>query len=184
MKIRTVTSALGGIALSALLASAVLGQNETPAEAPGVTAPEEIVAARTNLMLVLEQLMIPLDYFTAGDDYPLDMLQANAENVGTLMTITPHLFPPSTNLYDPDAEVPETLALPAIWEDFATFRAMSEAASATALAAASESDPDAFLQAALDIRATCTACHDQFVRAYVPETVNDDDLTFDFGAFQ
>ena len=184
MKIRVICSALGALALSALAASAVLGQSEAPPDAPGVTQPADIIAARTNLMLVLEQLMMPLDYFTAGDDYPLDVLQANANDIGTLLTVVPHLFPLSTNLYDPDAEIPETLALPAIWEDFATFQGMADAASATALAAASERDPDAFVTAALNIRAACTACHDQFVREYVPETVSDDDLNFDFGAFQ
>ena len=40
-----------------------------------------------------------------------------------MLLAVPLLFPPTTNLYDPKAETPTTIALPAIWQSFPAFYA-------------------------------------------------------------
>ena len=45
-----------------------------------------------------------------------------------MLLALPHLFPPTTNLYDPKAAQPATLALPPIWKDFDSFYTLAGAA--------------------------------------------------------
>jgi len=92
----------------------------------------------------------------------------------------PHLFPPTTNLYDPKAETPVTIALPAIWQSFPAFYAFATAASESAASMASKTKTDDLKAAALSLRGTCDACHTPYLRAYVPETASPADEQFDF----
>lgn len=184
-----------GAALAAIVAIGAAAQESegasVEAAAPvegqgwtGLTNPMDVIAARGALMAEMEQLMIPIDSYTAGDVYDLDMLRENAAGVARLLTVVPHLFPPTTNLYDPDAEIPVTLAQPELWENFDTFYRLATAASGVADEASSTQDPEAFRQQGLAIRAACAACHDTFLLPYVPETVNPEEFQdFDFGTF-
>jgi cytochrome c556 len=98
-----------------------------------------------------------------------------------MLLAVPHLFPPTTNLYDPKAETPATLALPAIWKDFATFYALAGAAAKAAEAMAENPGGKSELRAAgRALRASCDACHALFLRPYSPSKVQQSDLDFDF----
>jgi cytochrome c556 len=107
-------------------------------------------------------------------------LHQNAEVIGAMLLAVPHLFPPTTNHFDPKVRDPETLALPAIWKDFGTFYRLAAAASAAAEKMA-EAEGDANLrQASLALRASCDACHTLFLRKYQPPEVLPSDTNFDF----
>lgn len=149
----------------------------------GVTNPLDVIAARAALMSEIEQLMIPLDSFTAGDTYDLDMLRQNAEGVSKLLKVVPHLFPPTTNLYNADDEIPVTLAQADVWENFDVFTSLAAEAVKVADEASKTSDPEAFRQKALDIRTACAACHDSFLLTYEAPALSDEDENFDFGGF-
>jgi cytochrome c556 len=124
--------------------------------------------------------MQPIDSFTTGEHVELEVLRSNATTISRILAALPHLFPPTTNLYDPNVEEPATIALPAIWQSFPAFHALADAAARDAADMAGKSTADELAQAARSLRAACDACHAPYLRAYVPDTVNESDQSFDF----
>lgn len=169
--------------VAALGATAALADDTAPADGPGwtgLTNPEEVIDAREQLMMEIEQLMKPIDLLAAGERAPPEELRAAARTISKMLLVVPHLFPPSTNLYDPKAETPATIAMPAIWQSFPAFYQMAKASATAAEAFAATKDPSALAAAGLKLRATCDACHAPYLRPYVAEGVSNDDLNFDF----
>jgi cytochrome c556 len=108
----TAVAALAGVALAADAAP------DQGAGWTGITNPKDVITARQELMEEVEHLMQPIDTIQVkGVDDP-DKLRASAGTISSMLLALPHLFPPTTNLYDPKPEMPATLALPAIWKDF------------------------------------------------------------------
>jgi cytochrome c556 len=167
------------------LASLALAADTSPGQGPGwtgITNPKDVITARQKLMEHIEILMQPIDTITitTGEVRNVDTLHANAVTVSTMLLALPHLFPPTTNLYDPRAEQPRTIALPAIWKNFGTFYSLANAASKAAQVMATAKGKEALRAASLKLRASCDACHALFLRAYVPSKTQDSDSTFDF----
>ena len=146
----------------------------------GVTEPEEVIEARRALMDQAENLMKPIDGFTVGEPADANVLRANAETIGAMLHAVPHLFPPPTNRFDPDAHDPPTLALPAIWERFAAFETFAENAQRRAEALEMSEDGEPLREASVQLRAACDACHAGFMKPYTPPVVTQEDKEFDF----
>jgi cytochrome c556 len=173
------------LAVAAGFASFGRAEDPAPADGPGwtgLTNPEDVILARQALMTEMERLMQPIDSLTAGEPADPDELRSAATTIAQVLLALPHLFPPTTNRYDPAAATPVTIAMPAIWQDFPTFRALADAASAAATTLASATDADALAAGSQRLRAACDACHAPFLRPYVPSTVTDEDREFDFDA--
>src|SRR5215831_13556682 len=170
-----VTAALAGVALAA---------DAAPGDGPGwtgITNPKDLIAAREELMEEIEHVMQPIDTFQVEDVSNLNDLRLAANTVHVMLQVVPHLFPPTTNLYDPKAEQPATLALPAIWKDFDTFYRLAAAASKAAETMADTPAGKQQLRAeGLALRASCDACHALFLRPYHESKVTDADVNFDF----
>ena len=161
----------------------------SPASAPipgndpswtGVTQPEKVIEARRALMDQAENLMKPIDSFTVGEPADAKLMRANAQTIGAMLHSVPHLFPPTTNRFDPDAADPPTLALPAIWERFAAFETFAENAQRMAAALEMSGDGEPLRAASVQLRAACDACHAGFMRPYTPPVASDEDKNFDF----
>jgi cytochrome c556 len=170
----TTAVALAGVALAA---------DTAPGNGPGwtgITNPKDVIAARQELMEHIELLMEPIDTMTIKDGYDTEQLHTYAEVIGAALLALPHLFPPTTNLYDPKAREPATLALPPIWKDFDTFYKLAAAASKAADALAETEGKQPLRTASLKLRASCDACHVLFLRKYEPPKVLDSDRNFDF----
>jgi cytochrome c556 len=146
----------------------------------GLTEPEEIIEARRGLMDELERLIKPLDSFTVGEPADLAELQSTALTMSRMLLAVPHLFPPTTNLHDPTVLESVTNALPVVWQDFDTFLALAEAAEVAASAMADTTGDEMLRAAALEVRASCDACHALSMKVYVKPEVRDEDLEFDF----
>jgi cytochrome c556 len=175
---RRIVSACALLATTAAVATAAVpgqGQGWT-----GVTKPKDIIVARQELMEHIEELMEPIDTITVKDTNDLDTLRHNGEVIGAMLAALPHLFPPTTNLYDPKVPEPQTLALPPIWKNFDNFYALAGAAAKAAEALSQTEGKAAMKTASLKLRASCDACHTLFLRPYVPPKVLDSDLNFDF----
>lgn len=169
--------------LTSAVAIEVAGQPPAPKDGQGwtgVTNPEDVIAARQALMAELERLMEPIDSFTVGDEEDPDELRSAATTIAQLLRAVPHLFPPTTNLYDPAAETPPTIALPAIWQSFSTFYTLANSAVASAESLAKAKTPDALRSGGTALRASCDACHAPFLRAYQPAKPSEEDANFDF----
>lgn len=146
----------------------------------GLTKPKDVIVARQELMGHIEELMEPIDTLQVKDSDNLATLRFNGEVISAMLLALPHLFPPTTNLYDPKAEQPETLALPPIWTSFDNFYTLATAASHAATNFAEAEGKPAMKTASLALRASCDACHSLYLRPYVPPKFLDSDWNFDF----
>lgn len=177
--------ATGALAIMLVVWQGSAAQSEAPAPAEGpgwtgLTDPAAVIAARQALMLAIEERMLPIDLYTVDDSIEPEVVTANAATIAAMLEATPHLYPPTTNLYDPDANYPQTLALPQIWADFATFAAMADASVAAAHELADGGEPATLGARSTKLRATCDGCHALHLRPYVPSQVSEEDLNFDF----
>jgi Cytochrome C' len=157
--------------------------NPAPEQGPGwtgLTKPMDIIHARGEVMEHMELLMEPIDTIQVEPVGNVDQLHINAEAIAAMLLAVPHLFPPTTNLYQPQGPQFLTLALPAIWQQFDTFYGLAMSASQAA-DAMGEAEGDAALRAAsLKLRNSCDACHMLFLRKYVPSRPGPADYDFDF----
>jgi cytochrome c556 len=176
-----VTGIVGVLALG--LSSLAAAQPSAPGQDPswtGVTHPKDMIAAREELMLAIERIMEPIDGMEVSPQNP-DTVRFAAARISELLLALPHLFPPTTNLYDPKAKPPETLALPAIWQNFPNFYQLAAAASTAAHTLAdTRGTAEQMDQAGDALRDTCDACHALYLLPYHPSTVTQEDLNFDF----
>jgi len=170
----------------AVLTGAVLAAEAVPA-GPGWTGrtnPKDVIHARGELMAHMEELMRPIDTITVtpGPVKDVDQLHFNAEVVDAILTAVPHLFPPTTNLYDPKSTAPETIALPAIWQNWDSFYRLAQAASKSAAEFAQTKGGPALRAASRRLRASCDACHTLYLRKYESPKVMPSDAEFDFNS--
>lgn len=171
--------ATGLLGTPALTAEAIPGQGQGWT---GVTKPKELIAARQELMEHMEILMMPIDTITVSEVRNVEQLHENAEVLGAILMTVPHLFPPTTNLYNPKVTMPATLALPPIWQNFDSFYSLAAAASKAADAFAVTKGNAQLRAASLKLRASCDACHTLYLRKYESPKVLESDYKFDFDA--
>ena len=148
----------------------------------GLTVPDEIIEARRVLMIDAERLMKPVDGFIVGEPADAEVLRTNAMTLEALMLALPHLFPPTTNLFDPNELDPPTVALPTIWQRFPAFMTFAGSAERAAAALRDADDIEALRAASERLRSTCDVCHASFMKPYTPPVVTDEDVNFDFEA--
>lgn len=180
----SVKTGLGCLALlAALLPVALSAADARPGTGPGWTGlsqPKAMITARQELMEHIELLMQPIDTLTVEPVKDAQQVRTNAEVIGAMLLAVPHLFPPTTNRFDPKAAEPETLALPAVWKSFDAFYRLAQASSRAAEAMAQATGEPAMRQASLQLRASCDACHAAYLRRYEPPKTLDSDYRFDF----
>ena len=171
--------------LTAVMASLAGAADAIPGQGQGwtgVTRPKAVIAARQEIMEHMEILMKPIDTITVSEVRNVEQLHENAEVLGAILMAVPHLFPPTTNLYDPKVTMPATLALPAIWQNFDSFYSLAAAASKSADAFAVTKGNAQLRAASLKLRASCDACHTLYLRKYESPKVLESDYKFDFEA--
>lgn len=166
-----------GAAGAALAEGAVPGQGQGWT---GITNPQDLILARETLMAELEDLMKPIDTYTVDDSISPETVTANAKTISAMLLAVPHLFPPTTNLYDPKVDQPVTLALPKIWKQFPAFYGMASATSNMAAKLAHTTGADNLHTAAVDLREACETCHETFELPYHPQVPTAEELDFDF----
>jgi cytochrome c556 len=146
----------------------------------GLTEPEEVIEARRLVMDEAERLMKPIDEYSIGLPGNPAALRSAATTLEPLLLALPHLFPPTTNLYDPAAHDPPTIALPAIWQRFEAFQTFADSAERAAAALAAAEDGEPLRAASARMRAACDTCHAAFMKPYTPPQITDEDRDFDF----
>jgi cytochrome c556 len=187
------TTRIAAIAAATIgLASAGCGQPPTPSslpaasvasEAAGATDALEVIEARRILMLEAQRQMATIDNYILGMPADAATLKSEAQTIEALLLVLPHLFPPDTNLFDPATRESPTIALPAVWENFAAFAAMGVASETAAARLLAADGAEPLREAARALRASCDACHAAFMKPYVPPQVTDEDRNFDFEPF-
>ena len=148
----------------------------------GATHAKDLIAARQELMEHVELLMEPIDTLTVRPVQDVERVRLNAEVIGAMLLAVPHLFPPTTNRFDPNAAQPQTLALPPIWKEFDTFYKLAGIAAKAADTMAEAKGEPALRAASLALRGSCDACHARYLRRYEPPKTKPSDYSFDFDA--
>src|SRR6185436_2437112 len=103
---------------------------------------------------------------TVGTPADAETLRSAATTIESLLLALPHLFPPTTNLFDPAAHDPPTTALPVIWQRFPAFQTFADSAERAAAALAMSEDGEPLRDASARLRASCDACHAAFMKPY------------------
>ncbi len=172
-----------GALTAATLSAIALAQTASSVEGAGwtgLTEPGEIIEARRVAMLELERQMSVVDRFVLGEPAEPEELRSAAETMESLLLTFPHLFPPTTNLFDPTQLESPTITLPELWEDFATFQSLNATAEAAVIALEEADGVEPMRAAGRNLRATCDACHTLFTRPYTPPEFLPEDYEFDF----
>jgi len=153
---------IGGLCLTTVLmaiSSVGFGQQNNSG------SPKEIIVARKVLMGTIGDNMYPIDEMLETGKIDLDAAHLNLESISAMLLVFPHLFPPSTNLWNSNAKrdpATDTLADASIWESNSTFYGDAIAASKYAFAASRATSIGDFRKSARDLRLTCDGCHSTY----------------------
>jgi cytochrome c556 len=131
----------------------------------GQTAPppKDTIFARKILMGAIDMNMDEIETMLApGGKLDLADAREHADTISVMLATFPHLFPPSTNQWKPNADrdpATDTYAAPELWVSFANFYASTAEASKIALDAARAKRAEEFRPLIARLRAACNGCH-------------------------
>jgi cytochrome c556 len=141
--------------------SAALSQDQSAA------TPKDTIFARKILMDSISQNMDDLEANASGSKVDLAEGKSHADIVSVMLMAFPHLFPPSTNQWKPNADLDpgtDTFAAPEVWTKYADFYKRSKDASDIAHKASRVEKEDAFKAAVAQLRVACDSCHGIYLK--------------------
>jgi cytochrome c556 len=127
--------------------------------------PKDVIFARKILMATIANSMYPIDQMLQTGKVELDTARHHADAIAGMLTAFPHLFPPTTNTWTPNAPrdpATDTFADPAIWQSYEFFYKESKAAAEYAYDASQAKNEEEFKKYAQQLRLTCDTCHATF----------------------
>jgi len=143
--------------------AAALSIAAVPAAAEDQPAPKDTIFARKILMGAIDMNMDEIETMLAPEGkLVLPDAQEHAETISTMLIAFPHLFPPDTNQWKPDADrdpATDTFANPDLWSNFADFYRRATDASKIAWNASRARRADEFRPLIGQLRQRCNACH-------------------------
>ena len=151
---------------SACLAATIVGTSYTAlGQDQSASPPRDIIFARKTLMAVIADNMQEIEAMTGSGKIDLARGRANANSISAMLLAFPHLFPPSTNTWVPNAPrdpAVDTFADPSLWKEFTFFYKEVQASSKYAYNASRAQTEAEFKKQAADLRLTCDTCHATF----------------------
>jgi cytochrome c556 len=149
------------LAFAGLLAG-FLATGLVMAQEGGAATVKDVIFARKTLMNSICEKMSRIERMISMGRVDLDGANGDAEAISAMLMAFPHLFPPSSNQWNPDADpdpATDTYASPELWSGFADFYRRAAAASSTAHAMARADQIDDFKTRARELRIDCDTCH-------------------------
>jgi cytochrome c556 len=161
---RRMTVAIGG----AWLAAALLGTSfiATAQDQSAATA-KDVIFARKTLMSTLSDNMDQIETMISVNKIDLDDAHEHADTISVMLMAFPHLFPPSSNQWKPNADLDpgtDTFASPDVWTKFPDFYQRANAASKTAYNMSRAEKADDLKARTAELRTACNACHAQYLK--------------------
>jgi cytochrome c556 len=149
--------------LAGVTSPIALAQDQTAS-----TLKDEIFA-RKILMDTIDTNMDDIDWMLHSGK-PVDLTQTyqHADTMSVMLMAFPHLFPPSTNQWQPNAKrdpARDTFASPDIWTNFMDFYQQATTASKLAFNASRSKREDDFRKTMATLRTACDSCHALYVKA-------------------
>jgi cytochrome c556 len=159
-----IVRALCGLALAALLLA-----SSTAAEDNPPLIPRDEIFARKILMDSIDEHLDAIDWMlSAGGTIDLARASEHADTISVMLMAFPHLFPPATNQWQPNAKrdpARDTFAAPELWTNFADFYRQAAAASRLAFAASRSKRRDDFETQVEALRSACATCHARYMKS-------------------
>ena len=133
------------------------------AQDQGAATAKDVIYARKTLMNFMCDKMADIERMIAMGHIDLDGARGNADAISVMLMAFPHLFPPGSNLWNPDNPDPDpvtdTYASPEIWTKFPDFSRMAAAAARSAHDMSRVTRIDDFRTHARELRIVCDTCH-------------------------
>ena len=143
--------------------AAVLSAVSLPAPAQESAAPaRDAIFARKTLKDTVCDKMMDIERMIGVGQIDLDAVHTKADAISVLLLAFPHLFPPASNRWKPDAEgSPETLTLasPDLWTSFSDFYRQAEGAARSAFDLSRADKAEDVKARARELRIACDTCH-------------------------
>jgi len=134
----------------------------------GAVTPKDTIYARKVLMDAIDENMNAIETaVNSGQSIDLDRLEPQADTISAMLMAFPHLFPPSTNQWKPNAErdpARDTYGSPDIWNKFSDFYRQASAASKLAYNASRAKQQGDFVKSIASLRTACNACHADYLK--------------------
>jgi cytochrome c556 len=134
---------------------------------PGAVAPKDTIFARKILMDAIHRNMTEVETIaSSGKD--LAEGKEHADIVSVMLMVFPHLFPPSTNQWKPNAQLDpgtDTFAAPEVWTNFKDFYGRADAASKIAYKASRAQRAEDFKSLVGALRGACDSCHGAYLKS-------------------
>jgi cytochrome c556 len=158
-----VVIACAGIAAGLLATSFVaLAQDQSAATV------KDVIFARKTMMSAISDNMDQIETMIAsGKKIDLDDAHEHADTISVMFMAFPHLFPPSSNQWKPNADLDpatDTFASPDAWTKFPDFYKRATAASKTAYDMSRADKEDALKARAKELRVACDGCHAAYLK--------------------
>jgi len=161
---RRIAVAATALVLAGIFASsfAALGQDN------GMPPPKDTIFARKILMGAIDMNMDEIETMLApgGKFEPAEAVE-HSDTISIMLMSFPHLFPPSTNQWQPNVDrdpATDTAASPDLWRNFPDFYQRAQAASKLALEATRAKSGNEFKGLIGQLRAACNGCHAAYMK--------------------
>jgi cytochrome c556 len=155
-----VQCALVVAALASSLSAAGQEQNFPP--------PKDTIFARKILMGAIDMNMDMVEGMLApgGKFEPAEAVE-HADTISIMLMSFPHMFPPGTNQWQPNADrdpATDTFASPDVWRNFADFYQRAQTASKLAFDASRAKHGNEFKGLIGQLRVACNSCHALYMK--------------------
>jgi cytochrome c556 len=146
----------GIVAIALATSLAAIAQDQRAA------IPKDVILARKALMNFMCDKMMDIERMIATGHIDIAGARGNADAISAMFMALPHLFPPGSNQWNPNA-VPDpetdTYASPEVWTRFADFYRLSAASAQSAHDMSRATNVEEFKSRARELRIICDECH-------------------------
>jgi cytochrome c556 len=128
-------------------------------------APKDVIFARKIVMSTIANSMYEIDGMLQTGKIDLPKARHHADAISGLLTAFPHLFPPATNTWTPNAPrdpATDTFTDPSLWTVFTFFYKEAQRAADYAHKASRAENEAEFRKNATELRLACDTCHATF----------------------
>lgn len=157
-----IAAVIGGV----FVAASVVGTSfMASGQDQSIATPKDVIFARKILMTTIANNMYPIDQMLQTGKIDLPTARHYANSLAGMLAAFPHLFPPSTNTWTPNAPRDpsvDTFADPSLWKAFEFFYKEAQAAADYAYDASQAPNEEEFRKHATQLRLTCDTCHATF----------------------
>jgi cytochrome c556 len=160
---RPAAAVIGGF-LAATLLGAVLTAS---AQDQSAATAKDVIFARKTMMDTLSDNMDQIEGMISTNKIDLADAHEHADTISVMLMAFPHLFPPSSNQWKPNADLDpatDTYASPDVWTKFADFYKRANDASKTAYDMSRADKADDLKARTAQLRTACNGCHAAYLK--------------------